>query len=58
MGEGGGGHGVEEEEGIKRAAGDHRVVDPVFQLQLRNNRRILCIVTFSTLAHSWLLISV
>lgn len=58
MGEGGGGHGMEEEEGIKRAAGDNGVVDPVFQLQLRDNRSFLCIVTFSTLAHSWLLISV
>lgn len=51
MGEGGGGHGEVEEGGMKRAAGDNRPVDPVFHLQLRDNRSFLCIVTSSDLTH-------
>lgn len=39
-----------EEVGIKRAAADNRVADPAFQLQLRDNGRCLCVVTFSVLA--------
>lgn len=46
---GGWGRGVEA-GAIKRAAGDNRLVDPVFQLQLGDDGGFLCIVTFSTLA--------